>query len=98
MARQKHPMRKLAEVKRKQKACGTLKESKELRRSPAEVPSSSPSPSGLPHYLRKLLQAGPLKPGLTQVIVEHDSWCATFHGGTCNCDPTVTTRREDDVH
>ncbi len=98
MPRRKQPMRKLAEVKRKQRACGTPKESKELRRSPAEVPSSSTSPSGLPHYLTKLLQSGPLTPGLIQVLVEHDSWCAVFHGGTCNCDPTVTMRRDGDVH
>ena len=97
MAQRKHPLRNLAEPRRNLRACGTPIEKGKFRGTPAELPPSPLASGKLPNYLARLLQAGHLTPGLVQVIVEHDSWCAIFHGGTCNCDPTVTTRREGDA-
>jgi len=80
------------------KANGTPKESKEFRGTLTEPPSSLPSAGKVPNYLTKLARALPSTPGLVRVIVEHDSWCAVFSGGVCNCDPIVTKLGNEDVH
>lgn len=53
----------------------------------------------LPNHLREiqwLAQLGILRftPGTVQeVTIEHDNWCAVWHGGRCNCDPLVQLPR-----
>jgi len=56
------------------------------------------------NYLRQpyigpmLAAAKGAKPGtVTLVCVAHDGWCAVFRGGLCDCNPTITTRRDSDA-
>ena len=45
-----------------------------------------------PNYLRRLnqaLQGAQIPPGYHNVKVLHDSWCAIFKGGVCNCIPEI---------
>lgn len=48
------------------------------------------------NYYKKLLQLydqGTLgKPGLTEIDICHDDWCAIYRGGYCNCNPEVRVR------
>jgi hypothetical protein len=49
------------------------------------------------HYVAKMAalvqrERLDLVPGVHHVSIAHDEWCAIFHGGACNCDPTVTLR------
>jgi len=46
------------------------------------------------NYLEKaaeLVQAEIKKngPGIYHVRISHDSWCAMYHGGLCDCSPGV---------
>ena len=41
-------------------------------------------------YMRELLRdSESLTPGVKHAFVRHDSWCAIFRGGLCDCDPEV---------
>lgn len=31
-----------------------------------------------------------LSPGVSDVEIRHDDWCNIFHGGQCNCNPSLT--------
>jgi hypothetical protein len=51
------------------------------------------------NYTRKLLRmlasgelGQPLPGEVRRVDVYHDSWCASNHGGRCNCDPIIKLR------
>ncbi len=49
-------------------------------------------PKKQPNYLRRLtqaLQGAQIPPGYHNVKIRHDSWCAIFRGGACNCDPEI---------
>ena len=39
------------------------------------------------------VEASPLGTGLFVADIRHDSWCAIFQGGACNCDPDVEIAR-----
>jgi hypothetical protein len=39
--------------------------------------------------LIKLVEEGKVIPGLSEVAVYHDDWCAVYRGGYCDCDPEV---------
>ena len=41
-------------------------------------------------YLHRLAAALPLGPGLHHVTIEHDSWCAIYRAGTCDCVPNIS--------
>ena len=48
------------------------------------------------NYFRQVLKLAPtLPPGACYVIdVLHDSWCSSWSGGTCDCDPELVVHRE----
>jgi hypothetical protein len=40
--------------------------------------------------IEKLIRKGRIPAGrVSDVIVEHDSWCGINRGGRCNCDPII---------
>ncbi len=46
----------------------------------------------IPRYMRPLLRSlrdRQIPPGLHDVKVFHDGWCAIWSGGVCNCNPDV---------
>ncbi|MET4847205.1 hypothetical protein ABIF62_007700 [Bradyrhizobium japonicum] len=43
-------------------------------------------------YIRHLPEVGPDvlgKPGVSHIVMCHDSWCRIYAGEACNCDPDV---------
>ena len=53
---------------------------------------------GKDYYIDALLKAIrdgriPVPPGKVRVVgVFHDAWCAIYHGGHCDCEPTIVPR------
>ena len=53
---------------------------------------------GKDYYIDKVLAAIrdgriPVPPGKVRVVgVFHDAWCAIYHGGHCDCEPTIVPR------
>jgi hypothetical protein len=46
----------------------------------------------IPRYMRPLLRdlrERQVPAGLHNIIVRHDSWCAHWKGGACDCNPEV---------
>jgi hypothetical protein len=40
--------------------------------------------------ITRILAEGKLAPGVYEITVRHDGWCALLNGvGPCNCDPEV---------
>ena len=52
-----------------------------------------------PNYIRRLLEMqdrGELPPGLVDIDVAHDDWCATLtRMQPCDCDPDVSIRKQE---
>jgi len=48
-----------------------------------------------PHYLNEVISLGAkLGKGAHDIDVYHDSWCAIWRGGACNCQPEVKARKK----
>lgn len=50
-------------------------------------------------WLRRILENQTLLrvggPGLIELNIAHDDWCALLHGkGDCNCEPDVSVRKD----
>lgn len=41
------------------------------------------------NVIMKLLESGGIQPGISEITVAHDTWCAIFRGQACNCAPAV---------
>ena len=50
------------------------------------------------NYYRRLMDALANRPdiraaGVHNIDIRHDSWCAIYKGGYCNCDPDIDLRQ-----
>jgi len=53
-------------------------------------------------YMHRLLAAYangsiPITPGVSHIVVQHDSWCGIYQGRCCNCVPDISAPGPDAV-